>query len=106
VTVGKGTHHLDRRAKRLLTDPISEGPDDELLTTAQVADWLSVSTQFVEILRGRDTGPKFVRMSDKKIMYRRDAVRKWLRKREQVSTAQYRKKPSGQKASAATAPAR
>jgi hypothetical protein len=90
----------------LLADHISEGPDDELLDTVQVAEWLAVSTQFVEILRGRLTGPKFVRMSDKKIMYRRDAVRKWLRQREQASTAQNRKTSRGQKASAATSPAR
>ena len=32
-----GTMHIDRRAKRLLADPVSEGPDDELLTTKQVA---------------------------------------------------------------------
>ena len=93
-----GTMHIDKRAGRLLNDPISEGPDDELLSTEQVADWFGCSTQFLEILRGRDTGPPFVRMSPKIIKYRRGSARNWLRRREQLSTAQYRRTNRGQKA--------
>jgi len=85
--------HIDRRAARLLADHVSEGPDDEMLTTEQVAEWLGVSTQFLELQRGRDTGPRYTRVSPRNIKYRRDAVRKWLRAREQIST---RSKPSGE----------
>jgi len=92
-----GSMHIDKRAGRLLKDPVSDGPDDDLLTTQQVAEWLTYSTQKLEIMRGRDKGPnmgpRFVRLSPRKVMYRRDAVREWLRKREVQSTAQYRKKP-------------
>jgi hypothetical protein len=82
--------HIDRRAGRLLAEHVSEGPDDELLTTEQVAEWFGCSVQFLEICRGRGTGPGFQRMSPRKIMYRREAVRKWLRQRERRSTSQYR----------------
>jgi predicted DNA-binding transcriptional regulator AlpA len=81
-----GTMHIDKRAARLLADPISDGPDDDLLTTKQVADWLGCSTQFLERHRGRGTGPAFVPISRRMVKYRRDAVRHWLRNRERLST--------------------
>jgi hypothetical protein len=85
--------HIDKRAGRLLADPASEGEDDDMLVTQEVADWLGVSTQFLELLRGRGTGPAFVKMSERMVKYRREAVRVWLRNRERISTAQYRRKP-------------
>ena len=81
-----GSMHIDKRAGRLLADPISEGPDDELLTTEQVAEWLGCSTQFLELLRGRGTGPAFVRISPRIVKYRREAVWAWLRWRERMSS--------------------
>jgi hypothetical protein len=88
-----GSMHIDKRAGRLLADPISEGEDDDMLTTEEVADWLGVSTQFLELLRGRGTGPGFVDISPRIKKYRREAVRQWLRSRERRSTAQYQRKP-------------
>jgi hypothetical protein len=35
-------HHLDRRAAAIIA--VDVGADDELLSTRQVADWISVST--------------------------------------------------------------
>jgi hypothetical protein len=84
--------HIDRRATRLLADHVSEGPDDELLSTQQVAEWLCCSIQFLEISRGRGTGPRFEHISPRKIMYRRKSVRDWLRHRERRSTAEYNKR--------------
>jgi len=84
-----GTMHIDKRAARLLANPVSEGKDDDLLTTEEVAEWFGCSIQFLEILRGRNTGPHFVRISPKKIMYRRGSVRAWLKRREVISTKQY-----------------
>ena len=55
-----GSMHIDRRAERLLGDHISEGPDDEALDTQDTADWLGVSTQFLEISRFKGTGPEYV----------------------------------------------
>jgi predicted DNA-binding transcriptional regulator AlpA len=87
-----GSLHIDRRASRLLSDPASDGPDDELLTTEQVSEWIGYSTQWLEIARHRGTGPRFVRMGPKRIMYRRGDVRAWLKKRSHQSTAEYSKK--------------
>ena len=79
--------HIDRRAERLLRDHISDGPDDESLTTQDVADWLGVSTQFLEISRHRGTGPRYVELSPRQIRYLRGDVRAWLKKRSRFSTA-------------------
>jgi predicted DNA-binding transcriptional regulator AlpA len=81
-----GSMHIDKRAGRLLADPVSDGPDDELLTTEEVANWVGVSSQFLERLRGLNTGPRFVRISPRIVKYRREAVRAWLRSRERKST--------------------
>jgi predicted DNA-binding transcriptional regulator AlpA len=81
--------HIDRRAGRLLAEHVSEGPEDEFLTTRQVADWLGCSMQWLEILRGRGTGPKYVTLSNRMVRYKRGAVRDWLRKRERQCTAEY-----------------
>lgn len=88
-----GTMHIDKRAARLLSDHVSEGPDDELLSTKQVAEWLGLSTQWLEIARGKPTGPRFETIAPRLIRYRRGAVRDWLKKREHASTAEYRRKP-------------
>jgi hypothetical protein len=90
--------HLDRRAERLLTEHVAAGPDDELLDSAQLAEWLQCSVQFVEILRGRDDGPDFERIAPKVIRYRRGSIRTWLRQREIRSTAQYMKTKRGKAA--------
>lgn len=87
-----GSMHIDKRAGRLLASHVSEGPDDELLPTKRVAEWLECCEQFLEIQRCRGTGPNFVPISPRKIMYRRGAVREWLRRRERMRTAGYSKK--------------
>jgi hypothetical protein len=89
-----GNMHIDKRAGRLLNDPVSEGPDDELLTTPQVAEWLGVSVKFLELQRGRGTGPGFVDISKRIKKYRREAVRAWLRRRERRSTGRMPNKGS------------
>ena len=91
-----GTMHIDKRAGRLLDDPIfSEGNDDQLLTTQELAKWLGCSVEFLEIQRGKETGPPFVRVTPNMVRYRRGGARDWLRSREVRSTAEYRKKPTG-----------
>jgi predicted DNA-binding transcriptional regulator AlpA len=92
-----GSYHIDRRAERILNDPVSDGPDDQLLTTKQVSEWLGYSRQWLEIARTRGMGPRFERMGPKRIMYRRGSVRAWLRKREHQSTTEYTKRPSDER---------
>jgi hypothetical protein len=79
-------HHLDRRAASLTE--CSEDLDG-LLTTRETAEWLGVSTQFLEIGRSRGYGPHFTRLSPRHIRYRRRDVISWLERRTHVSTANY-----------------
>jgi predicted DNA-binding transcriptional regulator AlpA len=72
------SHHLDKRAGELAA---GDGDDDELLSSRQLADWLGVSVQWVEIGRTRGYGPPFLRLGPRMVRYRRGPVRKWLRKR-------------------------
>jgi predicted DNA-binding transcriptional regulator AlpA len=80
-------HHLDRRADQISAADV--GADDDLLTTRQVADWLGVSTQWVEIGRGKNYGPPFTRLTARSIRYLRGDVLKWLKERTHASTAEY-----------------
>jgi hypothetical protein len=73
------THHLDRHAESIAANVT--GDDDDLLTTAQVAKLLHVSTQWLEIGRSRGYGPPFTRLPPRVIRYRRDVLREWLRSR-------------------------
>jgi predicted DNA-binding transcriptional regulator AlpA len=80
-------HHLDRRASTLAE--IGAGAPDDLLPTKAVADWLGVSSQFLEIGRHKGYGPKFVRIGPARIRYRRADVLAWLEERTFASTSQY-----------------
>jgi predicted DNA-binding transcriptional regulator AlpA len=80
-------HHLDRRADKIVAADV--GADDELLTTRQLANWLGVSTQFLEIGRSKKYGPQFVRVGPRYIVYRRGDVLTWLKERTHASTAEY-----------------
>jgi predicted DNA-binding transcriptional regulator AlpA len=80
-------HHLDKRADRLIE--YGAGKDDDLLTTQQVADWLTVSIQWLEIGRVNNYGPRFVRLAPRNIRYRRSDVRRWLQSRVHASTSEY-----------------
>jgi hypothetical protein len=90
-----GSYHIDRRARRILggegakdeDDP--DPSDDKLLNTKQLARWLEVSTQWLEIGRIKGYGPKFIRIAPRNIMYQRSDVRAWLRERLHASTAEY-----------------
>jgi hypothetical protein len=80
--------HLDRRAGLLATVGAAGGSGDELLTTLQLADWLAVSKQWVEIARIGGYGPPFVKNAGK-VFYRRDAVVAWLIERAHRRTNEY-----------------
>ncbi len=82
-----GTHHLDRRAPDLIE--ASAGSPEDLLKTREVAEWLRVSTQFVEVGRSRGFGPPFLRLGPTRIRYRRADVLGWLEERTHVHTREY-----------------
>jgi predicted DNA-binding transcriptional regulator AlpA len=80
-------HHLDQRADKIAGEDV--GADDDLLTTRQVAGWLGVSTQWVDIGRSKNYGPPFKRLTARSIRYLRGDVLKWLKTRTHASTAEY-----------------
>jgi predicted DNA-binding transcriptional regulator AlpA len=86
-------HHLDRRAYQLAKE--GDGANDELLTTAQVAQWLSVSFQWLEIGRLRGYGPRFRRLGPRLIRYSRGDIRRWLDERAHARTADYPRAEAG-----------
>jgi hypothetical protein len=79
-------HHIDKRAADIAAVP---GDDDELLSTSQMAVWLGVSTQWLEIGRHKGYGPPFERLGPKLIRYRRGKTRKWLDARTHSRTSEY-----------------
>ena len=76
-------HHLDKRIPSLIA--AGAGAPDDLLTTKQVAAWLGVSAQTLEIWRGQGKGPPFVLLAKRSIQYMRSRVLKWLYERECAS---------------------
>jgi hypothetical protein len=83
----KKKFHLDKRAAKLAAVP---GDDDDLLTTAQVAEWFGVSEQWLEIGRSKGYGPSFERLAPNIIRYSRGKARKWLNGRNYTCTSEYR----------------
>lgn len=82
------SHHLDRRAGKLAVEG-SEANGDDLLTTIELASWLGVSTQWLENGRNQKYGPKFTRLSERVVRYRRSDVLAWLAERVHQSTSEY-----------------
>jgi predicted DNA-binding transcriptional regulator AlpA len=79
---------IDRRAHRLLDVDFHR---EEMLSTREVAAWLGVSDQFLEIGRTRGYGPKFKRITDKMIRYRCGDIIDWLESRTHACTSEYGK---------------
>ena len=82
-------HHLDKRAGQLLAEGDPREGDDDLLETREVADWIGVSYEWLCIGRHRGFGPPFIKVSSRRVRYRRGDVRDWLRSRTFTSTDQY-----------------
>ena len=94
--------HLDKRADAIAASPVGEGDGEDQLTTLQVANWLGVSCQWLEIGRGKNYGPPFHRLGPQVIRYKRGEVRAWLDERKYASTSEYtsRRKRRNKKKSA------
>ncbi len=73
------THHLDRRAETLAA--VGAGNPDDLLDTHALAEWLGVSAQWCETARRHGIGPRFLKITPRRIRYRRDDVLAWLKAR-------------------------
>ena len=81
-------HNIDRRADQVIADS-NGGDDDDMLSSQEVANWLGVSIQWVEIGRTKKWGPKFHKLSPRKVKYRRGDVRAWLNERKFANTSEY-----------------
>jgi hypothetical protein len=81
-------HNLDVRADSIAAEAPSRHGDD-LLSTADTANWLGVSQQFLTIGRVRGYGPKFVRFGPRRVMYKYSDVLAWLAERTHQSRAEY-----------------
>jgi predicted DNA-binding transcriptional regulator AlpA len=83
------THHLDRRVDQLLrlagSADLPDDGSDALLTTKQVAAWLGVSDQWLEVGRCKGYGPPYIRLSQRNVRYPRAALLKWLKQRRMVA---------------------
>jgi hypothetical protein len=86
-------HHVDRRAHSILAEIPDAGAagHDELLSTKHVADWLGISTVFLEIGRSKGYGPAFVRVAPRCVRYKKSDVIGWLNARVHRSTAEYQR---------------
>ena len=57
--------------------------NDQILTEREVCNWLGVSEPTLFRHRRDGTGPKFIRLSARRVGYRHSSVETWLRRREQ-----------------------
>jgi predicted DNA-binding transcriptional regulator AlpA len=64
-------------AKKIGITPETGNPDD-LLNPAVVAEWLGVTEQWLQQIRAKNLGPKFIKLGQKSVRYRRDDVREWI----------------------------
>jgi hypothetical protein len=89
------TLHIDRRAGQIIAQSGDANAQaeihnaDDMMSTKEVADWLGVSEQFLAIRRNQHNGPRFIRVSPRKIMYQRRDVLVWLERRKYASTQDY-----------------
>ena len=61
----------------------------EFLTTPEAAARLRVSKSYLDKLRVYGGGPPFIRLTRRKILYRRSALDDWAMSRSFSSTSQY-----------------
>jgi hypothetical protein len=88
-------HHIDKRSLDLaaaraasVASP-SEFEIEPLYSTAELAEALKVSVEFLESGRHRGYGPRYLKLSPHRIRYRRSDVIAWLEERSHQSTAEY-----------------
>jgi predicted DNA-binding transcriptional regulator AlpA len=60
---------------------------EQLLSEREVSDWLGLSEPTLFRHRRDGTGPTFIRLSARRVAYRRRAVEAWLSERERQNTA-------------------
>ena len=69
--------------------------ENEILTEREVSDWLGVSEPTLFRHRRDGTGPTFIRLSARRVAYRRSAVETWLRGKECQTIKEALREPAG-----------
>lgn len=83
--IGDGrSFHLDRRADSLANEIARAGKPDDLLTQDELAAALSVTTQWLRIIRHDNTGPAHTKPFPTVTAYGRGIVVKWLKVRARL----------------------
>ncbi len=59
-----------------------DGNNQDILSEKEVASWLGLSAPTLVRHRRDGTGPTFIRLSIRRIAYRRSAVETWLKEHE------------------------
>ena len=61
--------------------------NNPFLTTAEAADYLRLSRQFLEIARHRGNGPPYIKLS-RAVRYHRPSLDAWMLERQRSHTAE------------------
>jgi predicted DNA-binding transcriptional regulator AlpA len=78
---------LDRRADQIASVAVGADPD-QLLNTREAADWLGVSTAWLEVGRSQKYGPPFRKLSPKLVRYCVRDLIAWLETRKHFAEKQ------------------
>lgn len=62
---------------------------ETLLDTKATAEYLGLAEITLAKMRGKGTGPKFIRVTSKAVRYRFSDIDSWLARSQHTSTAEY-----------------
>lgn len=65
---------------------------DENLTEQELSIWLKLSHPSLQRMRSNGTGPLFVKIGPRRIIYRRKDVEQWLNSHVHATTSDYLQK--------------
>lgn len=75
------------KIKDLLAEPAKELTKTELMNTDQFAEYVGIKPNTAYHWRARGVGPKYIKPTQRTLVYRRDDVDEWLASRELTSTS-------------------
>ncbi len=75
------------KIKDLLAEPAKERTKPELMKTDAFAEYVGIKPNTAYHWRVRGVGPKYIKPTERTVLYRRDDVDEWLASRELTSTS-------------------
>ena len=90
----RGTHHIAKRADRLLQDPEARGDPGYLLSTKELARWWGYAVITLEVWRRKGMGPPYIPMPGR-ICYPLGKAVAWLNEQRDTSTPPERRRGNG-----------